>query len=488
MSASEMQPVIGLEIHAQLATESKIFCGCANSYGQPPNSVTCPVCLGLPGALPVLNETAVRLAAQVIVAFGGMVAERSAFARKNYFYPDLPKGYQITQYDRPLGTGGEVAYVGESGQWQSCRLQRIHLEEDAGKLLHDASHETKVDYNRCGAPLAEIVTEPELASPQAAASVVRSIRQALRYLDVCDGDMEKGQLRCDANISIRQPDGTLSANRTEVKNLNSFKAIERALQAEMERQRSLVASGQTVEQATLYYDERTGEVGTMRTKEQAPDYRYFPEPDIPELVVDERWLWEVTQDLPLLPRDRERQMSRLFGIRDYDCRVLCAERALANYAERVMERARDSQAAANWLSNVLLAEVEIGRGELDPIGIPPDYIAHLVDAVTAGEVSNAGAREVLAEMLSASRSGRRVESPERVIDRLRLAVIDSEKELLRVVETVIEAHPEQVALYHRGKAALFTFFVGQVMAATKGRADVQLARRLLEQRLNEEEK
>ena len=339
------EPIIGLEVHAQLQTNSTIFCGCKVAYGEIPNSLTCPVCLGLPGALPVLNRQAVECAMRMILAAGGAVNTRSVFSRKNYFYPDLPKGYQIPQYDQPIGEGGEIGYQLPSGAERVCRLARVHLEEDAGKLLHPEHGGacTRVDLNRSGTPLVEIVPEADIRSPEETHSYLATLKQMLQYLEVCSGDMEKGHLRCDANVSVRPVGSTTLGTRTEIKSMNSFKAVQRAIKFEIDRQTGLLESGGELIQATLLWDENRQVTEVMRGKEESHDYRYFPEPDLIDLRVEDEWVEHVRQCLPELPRVKAKRFVSEYSIREYDAAVLTDTRELADYYEEVMKHFDDGQ-------------------------------------------------------------------------------------------------------------------------------------------------
>lgn len=473
------EPVIGLEVHAQLMTDSKIFCGCQCAYGEPPNSLTCPVCLGLPGTLPVLNRRAVEFAIRMILAVGGRVRNRSVFSRKNYFYPDLPKGYQISQYDKPIGEGGEIHYSLEDGTRNSCRLTRIHLEEDAGKSLHPESGEndTRVDLNRCGAPLIEIVSEADIRSPKEAHGYLVKLKQTLQYLEICSGDMEKGHLRCDANISVRPEGRERFGTRTEVKNMNSFKGVERALQFEIDRQIKLIKSGGEVEQVTLLWDEKRQVAEMMRSKEESHDYRYFPEPDLVNLTVSDAWIDEVRSNLPELPDAKADRFVSQYAVREYDAAVLTDNRPLADYYEETMRHFDNGQAAANWIGSELLAVLKQSGESISQYRIKPKMIADLLKRVGSGEISGKIAKTVFSEM---NESGK--EAAE-IIKEKGLVQISDESSLLSVIDTIFKEHPENVEKYRGGKEQLFGFFVGQVMKATRGQANPQVVNKLLKERL-----
>ena len=450
------EAVIGLEIHAQLLTRTKMFCACPNRFGAEPNTLVCPVCLGHPGALPVANERAVALALRMGPALGARINPRSEWARKNYFYPDLPKGYQITQYEHPLIEGGRLTIA----NGRTIPIARMHLEEDAGKLVHRAG-ESLVDLNRCGTPLLEIVTEPELRSAADARALLIELRRLLQYCEVSDGDLEKGNFRCDANLSIRAPgDASLSA-KTEIKNLNSFRHVEQALAHEFARQGRLRARGESVAPATLLWDPGRGETRQMRSKEAAPDYRYFPEPDLPPLELAETWIASIARELPELPAARRARFAADYGLRPDEARNLTATRPRADFFEAVLAAgAGDSRRAANLITAI---------AAIEETKVAPESLAELVRT----EVGANLAKRILKEMVASGASAGQIMS-----ERNWIATTD-EGHLATWATEVLDAHPAEVTAYVGGKAALLEFFVGGVMRRSQGRADPEAARQML---------
>jgi aspartyl-tRNA(Asn)/glutamyl-tRNA(Gln) amidotransferase subunit B len=461
------EATIGLEVHARLLTRTKIFCGCPTTFGAPPNSLVCPVCLGYPGALPVLNRAAVELAVRMALATGCTVHQTSVFARKNYFYPDLPKGYQISQYDRPLATAGTLRGV---------RIQRIHLEEDAGKLLHERDR-SLVDLNRAGTPLIEIVTEPDITSAQQAIDYLTRLRQVLMYCGVCDGNMEEGSLRCDANVSVHRP-GEPLGTRTEVKNLNSFRFLGRAVEFEITRQIAVLEAGGRIEQETRLYDPAAGETRVMRTKEESHDYRYFPEPDLFPLVVDEEWLGEIRRMIPPLPDERIARYEEEWGIGAGDAEVLVADRAVAEFFEETAKHSGSGRTAANWVRNEVLRVLHEEKTSIGAWSVTPRTLADLIGLVSRGELGGKAAKEVFEEM---SRTG---EGPGSIVARRGLGQISDPESIREAARRVLEQHPEQTAQYRGGQQKLFGFLVGQVMKETGGRANAELLNRILRELLD----
>ena len=478
----EYETVIGLEVHAQLATHTKIFCGCRADFGAPTNTQTCPVCLGMPGALPVLNRRVVDFALRVVLATGGRVAPVSRFARKNYFYPDLPKGYQISQYELPLAEGGFLEFPFED-KIRRIRITRIHLEEDAGKLTHGETPGDRdfsfVDFNRTGVPLIEIVSEPDFRSPGEAAEYLRRLRQLVRYLGVCDGNMERGSLRCDANVSVRPAGSDGMGTKTEIKNLNSFRNVQRALEHEAGRQIEVLEHGGRIVQETRLWDPAQSVTLPMRSKEEAHDYRYFPEPDLMPLEVDERWLERVRDSLPELPLPRRSRLMEQYALSEYDAEQLTASRELADYFEEVARLCPDAKKAANWILSEMLREVKAGNEE-DFTGGPvaPDHLAAMLSMIEEGTISGKIAKTVFEEMY---RTGR---PPEDIVRERGLTQVSDREAIEAAARRVLEAHPKQAEKYRAGKEKLFGFFVGQVMKETGGRANPGMVNEVLRELLN----
>ncbi len=478
MSSGEgaYEVVIGLECHAQLLTRTKLFCSCRAGFGDAPNTNVCPVCIGLPGALPVLNRRAVELAARMALAVGCRVNRESIFARKNYFYPDLPKGYQISQYDRPLAEEGGLEIETGSGR-KRIGIERIHMEEDAGKLLHegfrDAATKSGVDFNRSGVPLIEIVSLPSLSSPEEAVAYAESLREILQYTGVSDADMEKGNFRCDGNVSIRPRGASELGTKVEIKNLNSFRFLGRALAHVVERLAALVDGGGRVVQETRLYDPDADETHPMRSKEEAHDYRYFPDPDLPPLKLSAGMLDEIAKALPELPKARRERFEEKLGLPAYDAAVLTSSRELADYFEAAARRSGNPKATSNWvMSDVLrkLKESEVAPGALP---VTPDALGELVALVDLGKVSGKMAREVFEKMYASG------EPAAKIIEREGLTQISDPAAIEGIAQSVVEAHPDLVAQYRSGEEKVLGFFVGQVMKATKGQANPKLAREML---------
>ena len=480
----EYESTIGLEVHAQLLTESKIFCGCSTKYGSPPNTQTCPVCLGLPGVLPVLNKKAVEYAIRMVLAVKGEVNPESIFARKNYFYPDLPKGYQISQYEKPLSIGGFIEIETDSGK-KKIGITRIHLEEDAGKSLHpegESEEETSVDMNRCGVPLIEIVSEPDISSPQEAYLYLTKLRQIVEYLGICSGNMEEGALRCDANVSVRPKGAEKLGVNTEVKNMNSFRAVEKALSYEIKRQIDILEKGSTLEKETLLWDEKKQISSVMRTKEESPDYRYFPEPDLVTLAVSQEWIDRIKKSLHELPDEKRQRFVAKYKIPEYDAGVLTSSKDLADYYEECLKCHPDPKTVSNWVMGEVLRELNERKIEIKNFKIVPTDLTDLLKQIDKGNISGKMAKEIFAQMAKTGTSA------SEIIKEKGLAQITDKKELGRIVKEVLIENPENVKMYHAGKEKLFTFFVGQVMKKTEGKANAKLVNEILKAKLTTEDK
>jgi aspartyl-tRNA(Asn)/glutamyl-tRNA(Gln) amidotransferase subunit B len=470
--------VVGLEVHVQLRTRTKAFCCCDASFGAAPNSNTCPVCLGLPGSLPVLNEEAVRLAVRAAHALGCTVHETSIFARKNYFYPDLPKGYQISQYDRPLATAGRVEIGRASdGTPRTVGITRLHLEEDAGKSIHDRyPGATAIDLNRAGVPLIEIVSEPDMRSAREAVAYLKVLKQLLEYIEVSDVNMEEGSLRVDANVSARRRGDSRLGTKTEVKNMNSFSGVERALEAEFARQCALLERGERVHQQTMLWDAVRGEVRPARTKEESHDYRYFPEPDLPPLVLSPEWIRMVREELPELPQAKQARFAAQYGLPSADIEVLTANAALADYFERVARHHADPKAAANWIMGEVLATLNASGTTITELRVRPEDLARLLDLVRDATVSHSAAKRIFARMVETG------DRPDAIAEREGLLQVRDVDELARWVDEVLAEHPTEAQRFRSGEKKLLGVLVGLVMKKSKGRADPRRVNQLLSER------
>jgi aspartyl-tRNA(Asn)/glutamyl-tRNA(Gln) amidotransferase subunit B len=471
------EPVIGLEVHAQLLTRSKAFCGCSTEFGVEPNTSVCPVCLGLPGVLPVLNRSVVEFIVRLGLATGCDVAPRSGFARKNYFYPDLPKGYQISQFEDPICRGGAIGIELDDGSKKRIGITRIHMEEDAGKSIHDAGVDTLVDLNRCGVPLIEIVSEPDIRSPREAYLYLSRVRQLVTYLGICDGNMEEGSLRCDANVSVRKKGTAAFGTKTEVKNMNSFRNVERALEFEINRQIALIGEGGRVVQETLYWDAGQGAAVSMRSKEEAHDYRYFPEPDLVPVDVTEDFARSVRASLPELPVARRDRYEREFGLPRYDADVLTSEKGYADYFDAVVAHlppgAETAKTAGNWVMTEVLRVVGERKTGIGSFPVSPGNLAAMIGLMRDGTISSKIAKEVFAEMLATG------EDPAAVVKRKGLVQISDAAAIRAVVEGVVARNPSQVEKYRAGNGKMVGFFVGEVMKEMKGKANPGMVNDLL---------
>lgn len=476
----EYEAVIGLEVHAQLLTDSKLFCSCSTEFGAPPNENTCPICVGMPGVLPVLNRKAVEYAIKTALAMNCTIAADSKFARKNYFYPDLPKGYQISQYELPLSSNGSVEIEVE-GRRRRIGIVRIHMEEDAGKLIHGEdlgqSEYSYVDMNRCGVPLIEIVSAPDLRTPEEAKEYMMRLRTVLQYLEVCDGNMEEGSLRCDANVSIRPAGSSPLGTKAEIKNMNSFRHVQRALEYEIQRQTRLLEEGEKVLQETRLWDANQGITLAMRGKEEAHDYRYFPEPDLVPCGVAQEWIDAIHVTLPELPDARRQRFIEQYGIPPYDAGVLTAAKALANYFEESVRIYPKPKTVSNWVMVELLRELKGEAVEIEQCPLHPEKLAELLNLIDQGVISGKIAKAVFEEMY---RSGKR--APE-IIQEKGMTQISDQDELSTAIDQVLAANAENVSAYLQGKEKLFGYLVGQIMKATRGRANPELVNRLLREKL-----
>jgi len=474
----EFEAVIGLEVHAQLKTATKIFCGCSTAFGAAPNTQVCPVCLGMPGVLPVLNRKVVEYAVRMGLATHCRISTESRFARKNYFYPDLPKGYQISQYEQPICHHGWIDISLEEGT-KRIGITRIHMEEDAGKLLHDPGGAfSRVDLNRTGVPLIEIVSEPDMRSPEEAVAYLKSLHSILRYLDICDGNMEEGSFRCDANVSIRPKGGEGFGTRTEIKNVNSFRFIEKALQYEIRRQIDVVLDGGSVIQETRLWDSTSQQTFSMRGKEEAHDYRYFPDPDLVPLHIEDAWIRDIERSLPELPNAKRERFMQVYGLSAYDAAILTSDRELADYFERCAERSGNPKGSCNWIIGPLLSLLKTEESGIESMRIQPEDLAELIQLIDRGTISGKIAKTVFEEMAA---SGKKAEV---IVREKGLVQVSDSAQIEAIVQQVIAAHPKETAEYRAGKEKLMGFFVGQVMKASRGKANPQVVNEMLKKMLS----
>jgi len=475
------ETVIGLEVHVQLTTRTKIFCGCSTEFGRTPNSQTCPVCLGLPGALPVLNRQAVELAIRTGLATNCRIAPRSIFARKNYFYPDLPKGYQISQFELPVCEHGWLDIELAGGSSKRIGITRAHMEEDAGKLIHGETPDTVgcslVDLNRACTPLLEIVSEPDLRSADEAIAYLKKLHQIVVYLGVCDGNLEEGSFRCDANVSVRPYGQAEFGTRAELKNINSFRFIKQAIEYEVERQIDLIESGGKVIQETRLFDSSTGMTRSMRGKEEAHDYRYFPDPDLVPLVISQKWIAEVRSTLPELPDAKRRRFIEELGLPVYDAEVLSADRAVADYFDTCVALAKDAKTCANWVMGEVLRKLKETETSLAAAPVTPELLSGLLARIADNTISGKIAKTVFEKMWQSGRTA------DQVIDMEGLKQVTDTKAIESLVDEVIAANPDQVAEYLDGKDKLIGFFVGKVMQASQGKANPGMVNQLLKKKL-----
>lgn len=474
------EAVIGLEVHAQLKTQSKIFCKCSTSFGAPPNAHTCPVCLGMPGTLPVLNKTVVEYAIRMAIATNCTITRESRFARKNYFYPDLPKGYQISQYELPIAEHGKIEIDLPDGSVKKIGLTRIHMEEDAGKLVHNPLLPiSQVDYNRTGVPLIEIVSEPDMRTPQEVSAYLKKLHALVRYTDTCDGNMEEGSFRCDANVSVRPKGETKLGTRAELKNMNSFKNVEKGVQYEIERQIALIEQGKEVVQETRLFDVNKGKTFTMRGKEEAHDYRYFTDPDLIPLVIDEEWIERIKNELPELPDTRKARFINDYQLSEYDASILTSERDIADYFEACISKLNQPKLVANWVMSNILGLLHSENLTIDKSPVSPENLAKLLHLVHKDVISGKIAKTVFEEMAKTGKT------PESIVEKRGLVQVSDENELLPLIQSLIEKHPKEKTSYQNGKTKLMGFFVGQVMKSTRGKANPKIVNTLLKKLLSE---
>ena len=473
----EFEPIIGLEVHAQLKTKTKIFCSCSTAFGAPPNTHTCPVCLGMPGVLPVLNKKVVAYTLRMALATGCKIERVSRFARKNYFYPDLPKGYQISQYELPIARHGHVD-VEVNGSSQRIGITRIHMEEDAGKLTHDPGRPVSmVDFNRTGVPLIEIVSEPDIRSPEAAGAYLRQLRSIVRYLNICDGNLEEGSFRCDANVSIRPAGADTFGTRAEVKNLNSFKHVEKALQDEISRQKEVLVDGGEVIQETRLWDPNKNRTHSMRGKEEAHDYRYFPDPDLLPLVIDEDWIEAIRKDLPELPEEKKKRFVAEYDLPSYDAEILTSDRDLAEYFEDCVRHFNQPKQVSNWIMSSLLGLLNSEGKSIAQSPVSAPDLAQLLKLVDEGTISGKIAKTVFDDMANSGAP------PQQIVEEKGLVQISDSSAIEDVIAKVLAGCPAEVEAYQNGKTKLLGFFVGQVMKETRGKANPKMVNEILRKKL-----
>lgn len=476
---TKYEAVIGLEVHAQLSTESKAFCGCSTKFGVAPNSNVCPVCLGHPGVLPVLNKKVVEFTVLMGLATNCKINEQSVFARKNYFYPDLPKGYQISQYEEPICENGFIEIHPKNTQSKKIGITRIHMEEDAGKSIHAQGNYSLVDVNRCGVPLIEIVSEPDIRTPEEAYLYLTKIKQIVQYLEICDANMEEGSLRCDANVSVRLKGDKNFGVKTEIKNMNSFRNVERAIEYEINRQIDLIEDGEKIIQQTLLWDADLNEAFPMRSKEEAHDYRYFPDPDLLPVIVDNRWKSEIVKNLPELPDVKLQRFMTNYSLAQYDAQILTQTKQLANYFEEAVSVTNEFKLASNWITGEVMSVINDKKIDISDFPISPVNLGRLVNLINKGTISGKIAKEVFAYMLENNLD------PEEVVKSKNLVQISDTSEIEVIVSKVISENLTQAEEYRSGKEKVFGFFVGQVMKESKGKANPKLVNEILRKKLSE---
>ncbi len=471
------EAVIGLEVHAQLLTESKAFCGCSTKFGNEPNRNVCPVCLGHPGVLPVLNKKVVEFTVLMGLATDCTINEKSIFARKNYFYPDLPKGYQISQYEEPICEFGHIDVQLPDEQLKRIGITRIHMEEDAGKSIHDQSYDTLVDVNRCGVPLMEIVSEPDMRTPMEAYLYLTKIKQIVQYLGICDGNMEEGSLRCDANISVRLKGKKSFGTKTEIKNMNSFRNVEKALTYEIDRQIEILEDGGKIVQETLLWNADLNEASSMRSKEEAHDYRYFPDPDLVPVIVNDEWKNEIAKELPELPDSRKDRFVSQYSLPKYDAEILTQTRSTADYYEKVAAVTDDFKSASNWIMTDVLKIINEEKIDIKDFSVPPENLGELINLIKNGTISGKIAKDVFPVMIKENKK------PSSIVKEKNLVQISDSSEIEKTVEQILGNNQKQVQQYINGEEKVLGFFVGQVMKETKGKANPQIVNKILKEKL-----
>jgi aspartyl-tRNA(Asn)/glutamyl-tRNA(Gln) amidotransferase subunit B len=474
---SKYEAVIGLEVHSQLLTETKIFCGCSTKFGVPPNTNVCPVCLGHPGVLPVLNKKVVEFTVLMGLATDCVINEQSVFARKNYFYPDLPKGYQISQFEKPICEHGNISIEKKDGSKKNIGITRIHMEEDAGKSIHDQGDTTLIDVNRCGTPLMEIVSEPDMRTPEEAYLYLTKLKQIVTYLGICDGNMEEGSLRCDANVSVRLKGEKKLGTRAEVKNMNSFRNVEKAIEFEIERQIDILEDGGKIIQQTLLWDADANIVKPMRSKEEAHDYRYFPDPDLMPVFVSQDWKNEIASSMPELPEKRKDRYISQYSLPKYDAEILTSSRELADYYENVLKITNDYKSASNWVMTDILKVINEENISVNDFPITPENLGKLIKLINDNTISGKIAKDIFPEMLKTNKD------PNDIVKEKNLIQITDTKEIENAIEKILSANEPQVKEYLSGKDKVIGFFVGQIMKETKGKANPQIVNELLKKKL-----
>ena len=472
----EFEPVIGLEVHAQLSTESKIFSPASTEFGASPNSQVTPICVGMPGVLPVLNKKALEYAVRAAIALNCELHTTSRFARKNYFYPDLPKGYQISQYEEPFSSNGWLD-IPANGGTKRIRITRIHMEEDAGKLIHDQSGSASlVDLNRAGVPLIEIVSEPDIESPEEAVEYMKKLRSIVRYIGVCDGNMEEGSLRCDANVSVRPKGSKELGTKAEIKNVNSFKFVQKALEYEIRRQIQTLESGGEIEQETRLFDSNKGVTFSMRSKEEAHDYRYFPDPDLLPVEIEQSMIDEIKSSMPELPEERRHRFIQEYKLPEYDAGVLTATKEIADYFEKTLQDGADPKTVSNWIMNDVLRELK-EEEEIDSFSVTPDMLSELIGLTDKGAVSGKQAKEIFSQMVSSGDSAREI------VEKKGISQISDQSEIEAIVQDILDKHPDELARLKAGEDKLMGFLVGQVMKASQGKANPKVVNEILRKNL-----